>query len=1016
MTLDLISNSTYFNTYMKRFSEDSRVKIPSLLYFTRLGYEYLSVKEHKEEIHPDTNIFIEQFQKSISRINDTELTREDAERIIRDIHIKLSGDDLGRAFYGCLLDGINGYKLIDFENIENNLFQVVTELTYKKEEDEFRPDIIPLLNGMPLSFVEVKIPNNREGIQAERDRIHARFRNKNFRAFANLTQILVFSNNSEYNVDSVVPIEGAFYATPDYESVKFNCFREEEAGIFSQAGEIDSAVEDFILKDTNYSSIRWTEEYLYNRERLSPTNKIIASLFTKERYLFMLKYAFAYVEDTNGTTGIKTLQKHIMRYPQVFATKAIQRTLDSGTKKGVIWHTQGSGKTALSYYNVKALTDYFQKRGTIAKFYFIVDRLDLMKQAAGEFGKRGLSVELVKDKSEFISNIQSQSSNDESGNPVINVVNIQKFSADSVTKKADYNLNVQRVYFLDEAHRSYNPKGSFLANLINSDRDAVIIALTGTPLIGEDNSTKATFGDYIHKYYYNQSIADGYTLKLLREGIKTEYRIRLAALLDELETEKGSLKKRDVFAHPRFAADLTEYIVHDFMENRVRTPENFGGMVVCDTSDQARAIFEALQHYDLRSALILHDEDDKKTREDHTKAFKDGDIDILVVFNMLLTGFDAPRLKRLYLGRVVKAHNLLQTLTRVNRPYKSFRYGYVVDFADIREEFEKTNKAYFAELQNELGDSFTEYSEIFKDAEEISAEISKIQDKLFMFDTENMEVFSSQVTAIDNKEELRELYHALDDFKSLYNLIRLLGYEELLSRVDIERVKIMFSEVSRRIGLLNFMESLENKEDMSGILNMALDQIEFMFRKVSEDEMVVADSLRDLYTRTLSELNRSNDKKDAEYLSLMEELRRIFAKKNVTEGEKVDYAEDMRALEELLRKAKELNRRDDMLCSKYGGDAKFLRVHKRLKLRCPSVAESDASLFRILIDIKSKTDEKLLMNAHLVENEAYFTGEIQRIAVTALRTNGVTINQQNVNCLKKCISREYFAEREMAVI
>ena len=126
--------------------------------------------------------------------------------------------------------------------------------------------------------------------------------------------------------------------------------------------------------------------------------------------------------------------------------------------------------------------------------------------------------------------------------------------------------------------------------------------------------------------------------------------------------------------------------------------------------------------------------------------------------------------------------------------------------------------------------------------------------------------------------------------------------------------------------------------------------------------MVVADSLRDLYTRTLSELNRSNDKKDAEYLSLMEELRRIFSKKNVTEGEKVDYAEDMRALEELLRKAKELNRKDDLLCSKYGGDAKFLRVHKRLKLRCPSVAESDASLFRILIDIKSKTDEKLLMN------------------------------------------------------
>ena len=228
-------------------------------------------------------------------------------------------------------------------------------------------------------------------------------------------------------------------------------------------------------------------------------------------------------------------------------------------------------------------------------------------------------------------------------------------------------------------------------------------------------------------------------------------------------------------------------------------------------------------------------------------------------------------------------------------------------------------------------------------------------------------------------------------------------------------MKLMFSEVSRRIGLLNFMESLENREDMSGVLNMALDQIEFLFRKVSEDEMVVADSLRDLYTRTLSELNRSNDKKDAEYLSLMEELRRIFSKKNLIEGEKVDYAEDMQALEDLLQRAKDLNQKDDLLCSKYGGDSKFLRVHKRLKLRCPSVAESDASLFRILMKIKEETDEKLLLNAHLVESEAYFAREIQQIAVAALRTNGVTINQQNVNCLKKCISREYFAERESVV-
>ncbi len=92
-------------------------------------------------------------------------------------------------------------------------------------------------------------------------------------------------------------------------------------------------------------------------------------------------------------------------------------------------------------------------------------------------------------------------------------------------------------------------------------------------------------------------------------------------------------------------------------------------------------------------ALILHDIGSKEERKDWVEDFKTGKIDLLFVFNMLLTGFDAKRLKKLYLGRVIRKHNLLQALTRVNRPYKDFRYGYVVDFADISKEFEETNQA-----------------------------------------------------------------------------------------------------------------------------------------------------------------------------------------------------------------------------------------------------------------------------------------------------------------------------------
>jgi type I restriction enzyme, R subunit len=95
---------------------------------------------------------------------------------------------------------------------------------------------------------------------------------------------------------------------------------------------------------------------------------------------------------------------------------------------------------------------------------------------------------------------------------------------------------------------------------------------------------------------------------------------------------------------------------------------------------------------------------------------------------------------------LIKDHNLLQTLTRVNRPYKKFRYGYVVDFADIRKEFEKTNKDYFDELQSELGDELQHYSNLFKSPEEIEAEIREIKERLFQYDLSNAELFS-QLTA-----------------------------------------------------------------------------------------------------------------------------------------------------------------------------------------------------------------------------------------------------------------------------
>jgi type I restriction enzyme R subunit len=723
------------------FNEDSRVKIPALLHLMRLGYSYIS--KYKQKRIEQTNIFPDIFKESLTRIN-PQVSESEVNLLLDEINLKLDYEDLGQDFYKNLVSE-SGIKLIDFENFNNNSFHVTTELTCKNEDEEFRPDITILINGIPLAFIEVKKPNNKDGVLQERSRMNARFKNKKFRRFANITQLMIFSNNMEYEDGVIEPIQGAYYATSAYADLRFNYFREDgDFPVLTKFVADSEALENFVLKDNNLSAIKYSPEFITNKHFDSPTNRILTSLLSRERFAFVLKYSLAYVKEESG------LEKHIMRYPQMFATMAIAKTLDNGIKKGIIWHTQGSGKTALAYYNVKFLTDYFQKKHIIPKFFFIVDRIDLLIQASSEFSNRGLKVNKVNSRAEFLREIKKVSAlQNDSGEMEITVVNIQKFSEDStVSEVIDYDINTQNIYFLDEAHRSYNPKGSYLANLLNSDKNAIKIALTGTPLLQEVTrlyASKTLFGDYIHKYYYNGSIADGYTLRLIREGIDTKFRMKMKEILDQIEILKGDIGKEKVYAHDKYVEPLLKYIVDDLVKfRRTENDSSLGGMVVCDSARQAQNLFKYFEEtygeqevyaanlvaedYEpyktpnpkLKAALILHDENDKEIRKDLIKAYKHGKVDLLFVYNMLLTGFDSKRLKKLYLSRVIKDHNLLQTLTRVNRPYKDFRFGYVVDFADISKAFEKTNELYLEELNAELGDEMENYSNLFKSREEIA--------------------------------------------------------------------------------------------------------------------------------------------------------------------------------------------------------------------------------------------------------------------------------------------------------
>lgn len=1026
--------------------EDEYVKLPAIIHATRIGYRYHSIKGDVSGIDydVDTNTFFEPFREALERINSRPVDADKAHYLVSQLKLKLSGNDLGRAFFACLQSSLEGYRLIDFENPANNDFTVVTELPYANGEDSFRPDITFLVNGMPLGFMEVKRENNKDGILAEHDRMHARFKNEAYRCFANIVQVMAFSNNQEYDDEERKPVQGSFYAASAYGRLMLNHFREEDLEEMAHlVVDRDSATEKLVLRDNNMASIYGTAEFESSINPAAPANRIITSVFSPTRFLFLLHYGIAYVEKVNDE-GIKRTEKHVMRYPQLFATMAVGRVLAAGGghTKGVIWHTQGSGKTALSFFLTRYLRDYYQAKNRVARFFFIVDRLDLADQAKGEFEARGAVVALANSREEFARSLKGigDDTNVVSAErvPFITVVNIQKFDEGAVATDFDYDLDVQRVYFIDEAHRDYKRGGAFLTNLVTSDREAVRIALTGTPLVNTKdgrNDTKQVFGPYVHKYFYNQSIADGYTLKLLREPVKIEFRLKMQEVLRDLKEVKKLVDMEKVYAHKSYVDPLCDYIVDDYLKSQIALgDESIGAMVVAHSSAQARAIYARLAELDpdvstelvingetearhrLDSELILHDEGTKETRRAICDNFKkdDSPINILVVYNMLLTGFDAHRLKKLYLCRTIKAHNLLQALTRVNRPYKDMAFGYVVDFADITEEYDKTNRAYLTELTEELGDATKDYSSLFEDPATIKADLAKIKDLLFSYTTDNMVEFKAEINAIDDKAVLYDLRAALARYKDLRNVVKQQGYEELYDKFDVGRVREMLGEVSLRIQAINNKEALALQDMSTGAVNLLLSKMEFRFRNIGSEELEVADEFQNKLKRTYESFAHNFDAKDPEYVNLLEELRSRFEKVNIEEMTSADMAESVKELDSLRGKMEDLNRRNAALAKKYGGDEKFARAHKQAMRTPPPLTTSPTTMFSILSSVKQGADEAVMSNRNMLGNAPYFAKQVRRLVAVACKDAGVKYSLVQVKSVAEYISKEYIDERGRA--
>ena len=683
-----------------------------------------------------------------------------------------------------------------------------------------------------------------------------------------------------------------------------------------------------------------------------------------------------------------------------------------------------------------------------------------MEQAKDEFVARGLSVRTANSRDELMSDIRSTNLTENAeGKAEIMVVNIQKFKQDSAKIQIDsnYSIQLQRIFFIDEAHRGYNPHGSFLANLLAADKNAIKIALTGTPLLKEERESWRVFGDYIDTYYYDKSIADGYTLKLMREPVETIYKEKIENILDKLagciKVRRSDIDRNKIIEHESYLNALIDYIIADFRRFRIeQADDTVGAMIVCKTNPQAREMYRLWQErfnkalyiegkHDeslmlaaepmiaygyhakpLRASLILHDEGDKEERKAYIDEYKKKlSVDVLIVNQMLLTGFDAPRLKKLYLGRSLDGHDLLQALTRVNRPYHKFKYGYVVDFVNIKENFDATNDRYLRELNRtadikETGEKETVGEALIVDKEQIVGQKKEIRSVLFNYTCDNPEEFRKEIDEIENKDNLYTLRSTLENAKAIINQVRAFGDEELKDKINSlpkGSIPTLITEISHRIERMNFLESTEHKADVAGIINVALSELEFEFKKgISEELRIIVNDIRERCEKVQAEFEANFDKTEDKYVILAEEFREYFRKKGFVPQNTQEAKESIDYMDSVMKKIREINRRNNILKKKYQGDERFVRIHKRIeeeneKREKPLLSKTEYEIAESLSKMKREIDNRIYLDINIIANENSFKRDTLAMIGHQLVDLGIKASLPDRKFINNLIANEY---------
>lgn len=642
-----------------KFNEQYTVENYIIQFMTdKLGYEYIKPEALAVLRDLESEYIITSFlEQAIKTLNPTA-----GESEIKNVIHEVKKIDTNEEFLKALRDGINlknpttgkkhDYKLLDFDNPENNHFVVTNQFYFEGDSENIRPDVLVFVNGLPLVDIEAKSPTTSESVSFENgiDQI---------KRYEKVARKLFIPNCFNIASDGLKTVYGATGAPKQY----FLQWRDEETEK-ELGGELEMTLFSLLSKDTFLDIVQ---------------NFI---LFEKEK---------------------ETVVKKMARYQQMRATnKIIERVVNKEKQQGLIWHTQGSGKTLTMYFTAWKLR--FNKQLANPKVFILVDRVDLDDQIFETFTNAGgKNVERVVSRKDLEQKIQS---------PIIGIfiTTIQKFSElGSKVESLDENV----IILSDEAHRG--DEGVSGINMRNAFKKAFFFGFTGTPVDKTHTNTFRNYeGDgkrYLDYYSIQQAIDDGATIPVTYEARLSKFSIDEEKLDQQFEEIVGDLsdkqktelvkkygKKEALVKLPK----RMEAVARDIVEHYKLyvEPNGFKAQIVAYDREAVATYKKLLDKLAPPewSAVVYSpgdpnsDADDlkvyntsKREREQIIEKFKDpkSPLKFLLVCDMLLTGFDAPIEQVMYLDKPLRDHNLLQAIARTNRVYKNKEAGKIIDYYGI---------------------------------------------------------------------------------------------------------------------------------------------------------------------------------------------------------------------------------------------------------------------------------------------------------------------------------------------